>query len=169
MKTTFWNRLDVTARQAAPITLTLLLLLVSILPMGIPGFAQIMPALAIIAVYYWTVHRPDLMPLWAVFSIGLFSDLVGGGRIGIGAFLALVVYGIVASQRRFFISRSFAVIWFGFGLVALAVAALDWSLHSALIGQVLDIRPAMFQYLTTVAAYPLVGWLFARAQRSILR
>ncbi|MDX1711353.1 MAG: rod shape-determining protein MreD [Rhodovibrionaceae bacterium] len=169
MKQTVWHRLDLAARQATPVSLTLILLLLSMLPLGVPGFAPVMPALAVIAVYYWAVHRPDLLPIWAVFGIGLFSDLLRGEGLGVGVLLVLLVYGIVVSQRRFFVSRSFLVIWFGFTLVALASSSLMWALHSLLASQFLDPRPAIFQYLTTVAAYPLLAWFFARAQRALLR
>jgi rod shape-determining protein MreD len=54
-------------------------------------------------------------------------------------------------------------------LVALATCALMWMLYSVLSAQLLDPRPALFQYLTTVAAYPLLAWFFARAQRALLR
>ncbi len=169
MKTTVWQRLDLAARHAAPVTLTILLLLVSILPLGIPGASQVMPALAVIAVYFWSVHRPDIMPIWAVFCIGLFADLLRGDQLGIGVLMVLLVYAIVAGQRRFFVSRSFGVIWFGFAIVALAAITLMWLLGSILHATVLDPRPAMFQYLTTVAAYPVIAWLFSRAERGLLR
>src|SRR3546814_2837019 len=51
----------------------------------IAGLSPIVPALALIGVFFWSVHRPDLMPIWAVFVIGLFQDLWFEEQLGSAA------------------------------------------------------------------------------------
>ena len=36
-------------------------------------------------------------------------------------------------------------------------------------GELLEVGPVLFQYLTTVAAYPCLAWLFAQAQKVLIR
>jgi len=86
-----WTRLDCTARGLAPFALTVLLIVFGMVPLGVPDFAPVMPALGVIAVFFWLVYRPDLMPAWAVFLVGLIQDLLGGGALGVGVFVLLVV------------------------------------------------------------------------------
>lgn len=169
MKLTVWQQLDMVARQSLPFLLALSVVLVSVVPLQIPSFSQVMPWLALVAVYYWSAHRPDLLPAGAVFAVGVFHDLVAGTVLGVGALILVLVHAAVVSQRRFFMSRSFLVIWFGFVLIAAGAMALAWLINAVVAGVLLDPRPAVFQLLTTIAAYPLLGWVFAWVQRGILR
>ncbi|RDD63611.1 rod shape-determining protein MreD [Ferruginivarius sediminum] len=169
MKLTVWQRLDLIARQITPTLLTLALVMVGMVPLHLPDLAPVVPWLALIAVYYWSVHRPDLMPAAAVFAVGLFHDLAAGTALGVGVLVLLLVHVAVVSQRRFFMSRSFMVIWFGFAVIALGACTLSWLLNALLAGTLVDARPAAFQFMTTVAAYPPLAWLFVQVQRSMLR
>lgn len=163
------QRLDAVARSLLPAALTVLLGLVVLVPLGEWGLAPVLPALTIIAVYYWAVHRPDLMPVWAAFLLGLFQDLVSGQPIGLGALSLVIVHGIVSTQRRVFLSATFGVMWSIFAAIAFVTTVLDWVLICLINLQLVDPEPGLFRYLATVAAYPCLAWVFARAQRAVLR
>ena len=169
MTHTVWTRLDGTALNLAPFAFTVLLIMVSMVPLRIPNLAPVMPALGLIAVYFWLVHRPDLMPAWVVFVIGLVQDLLSGGALGVGVFVLLVVYATLAGQRGFFTRSSFFLIWLTFLPVAAGAFMLTWLFNSLIADTALDPGPALFQYLTTVAFYPCVAWVFLRAQRAFLK
>lgn len=169
MRLTFWQRLDLVGRQMVPFLATLLLVMLALVPLRLPHISQVVPWFALIAVFYWTVFRADLMPPLAVFGIGVFHDFTAGTNVGVGALLLLLVQIGVMPQRRFFISRNFAVTWIGFTVMAAAAMALLWLLNSLLEAAILSPRPAFFQFLTTVAAYPPTAWLFTRLQRLLLR
>lgn len=169
MKESFWHRLDLIARGLAPLTLTLVLILLTMVPLQIPDFAPVIPSLALIAVYYWAVHRPDLMTIWIIFLIGLFEDLLSGGYVGVGILALLLVHVVVDTQRRIFVRASFQMLWMLFGVVAAITMYLIWLLNCMLHGRFLDVSPMLFQYLTTVAVYPCMAWLFAKAQKLLLR
>ncbi|MFQ6018417.1 MAG: rod shape-determining protein MreD [Kiloniellaceae bacterium] len=169
MKPSVWTRLDIVARGLAPFAFTLLLVIAGMVPLRIPDLSPIIPSLALIAVYFWLVHQPDLMPLWAVFLIGLVQDLLGGGPIGVAALALLVVYAAVATQRRFFTNAPFLLVWSVFMPVAAVAHFLTWVFNCLIIDAFIDPEPAVFQYLTTVAVYPCLAWLFVQMQRTVLR
>ena len=169
MKQSVWNRLDLFARNVFPFCITLALVMLSSLPLRLPDLSPVLPSLALVAVYYWSVYRPDLMPEWAVFLVGLFQDLLVGGIPGAGALTFLAVNALVKTQRRFFANASFFVVWFMFALFALGAQALLWALNAAFRATLIDPEPALFQTAMTVAVFPLLAWLFAQSQRSVLR
>ena len=169
MKAPLLQRLDLTLRGAAPVSLSLLIVLLSQVPVGFPGGVPFTPFLPLICVYYWTVHRPDLMPVWAVFLIGLLHDLLSAGAIGVGCFTLLGAYGVVATQRRFLVSFSVLLQWVSFAVLALAATLVVWLLTMIVMGLALNPAPLVYQYVLTVAVYPLLAWLFARTQRRVLR
>lgn len=169
MSQTIWTRLDGTARGLSPFAFTVLLVMIGMVPIGVPNFAPIMPALGLIAVFFWLVYRPDLMPAWAVFLIGLIQDLLGGGALGVGVFVLLVVYAALAGQRRYLAQASFFLVWLAFLPVAAGAFVLTWLFNSLIADALLDTGPAAFQYLSTAAFYPCVAWIFLQAQRAFLR
>ena len=169
MKLTIWQRLDLVARQMVPFVATLLLVMLALVPLRLPNAAPVVPWFALIAVFYWTVYRADLMPPVAVFGVGVFHDFAAATNVGVGALLLLLVHLAVIPQRRFFMSRSFAMTWIGFAVIAAGAMLLLWMLNALLEGTLLSPQPAAFQFLTTVAAYPPTAWLFTRLQRWLLR
>ena len=169
MNKNLWQRLDLLARNLSPFAITTLVILFGMVPLGLPEISPVLPSLALIAVYYWTVHRPDLLPIWAVFLIGLFQDLMGGGAMGTGTLILLLVHAIVGRQRRYFANASFLGLWFVFVPVAAGAEAALWLLTSAYHGVIFDSQPAIFQCLMTIALYPCLAWVFAQAQRAFLR
>ena len=169
MKLTVWQRLDLVARQMVPFVATLLLVMVALVPLRLPNAAPVVPWFALIAVFYWTVFRADLMQPVVVFGIGVFHDLMAGTPLGVGTLILLLVHLAVMPQRRFFISRSFTMTWIGFAVIGLGAMLLLWLFNTLLEATLLAAKPAAFQYLTTVAAYPPTAWLFTRLQRWLLR
>lgn len=155
--------------QITPTVLIVILIAVSQIPLQIPNAGPVFPDIILIAIYYWAVYRPDLLPFWMVFLIGLLQDLLSGDALGVSSLVFLAVYGAVVAQRRFFISRSFMMIWAGFIVVAGGVVILSWALHGLILGRAVHMGPAVFQYLTSIAAYPLLAWLFTQTQRLVLK
>ena len=128
MRSGLWYRFEGAVRGLTPFILTLLLAMLTVVPLRIPDFAQVTPSLTVIAVYYWSIYRPDLLPLAAVFGVGLFQDALAGTPLGLTALVLISVQYAVISQRRFFHGKSFLVEWWGFMLVAPVAALASWLL-----------------------------------------
>jgi rod shape-determining protein MreD len=169
MSRPFWHTLDQFARRLFPFALTLALLLASLVPLPLPAYASVTPSFMVMAVYFWTLHRPDLMPASVVFAIGLLQDFLTGGVLGVSAIVLLALSFATASQRRFLGGALFVTVWAGFVVNSAGAAILAWGLNTLSAGTMFDPRPALFQYLLTVGLYPSMGWILARAQRAILR
>ena len=156
-------------RGLAPFASILLLVFIGALPFPVPGLSPVMPALTVIAVYYWSIYRPDLLPLVATFFIGLVQDAIQGTPLGMSALVLLLVQGTVVSQRRFFRGKTFLVEWWGFMLVAPVAALIGWLLISAHAGTIVVPRPLGVRLVLTFAAYPCLSWLLGRFQHRLLR
>jgi rod shape-determining protein MreD len=152
-----------------PFLMTLLFVLISVVPLNLPGFAVVTPSFTLMAVFHWSVYRPDLMPLSAVFAIGLLVDLLNGTPyIGLSSLALLICRTAVLSQRRFFVNRTFPVLWLGFLAVTAGNFAFLWAVVSLLHGGMLGLRPFVFQAVLTVACYPVGSYVLAWAHRAFL-
>ncbi len=169
MKSGLWHRFESAVRGLTPFILTLLLAMLTVVPLRIPDFAPVTPALTVIAVYYWSIYRPVLLPMAAVFGVGLFQDALAGMPLGLTALVLITVQYVVIAQRRFLHGKTFLVEWWGFMLVMPGAAFLIWLLFSLYFGVLVAPRPLGFQLLLSVALYPCLAWLFSRAQLYLLR
>jgi rod shape-determining protein MreD len=95
--------------------------------------------------------------------------VLGGTPIGVNALVFLAVYGAVLSQKRFFMGKSFAIVWLGFALIAAGALAVSWTAISILNVALVEPRTAVFQYVLTLGLFPGMDWLFLRWQQAILR
>jgi len=84
-----------------PFVTTLLFVFFSVLPLHLPGFAEIAPAFALMAVYHWTIYRPDLLPPFAVFVAGVLLDLLSGTLdFGLSPMSLLIARGVLMGQLK---------------------------------------------------------------------
>jgi rod shape-determining protein MreD len=74
---TIGRRLDIAARRAFPGSVTVLLMALTQAPLRLPLQAALLPAVALISVAFWSLHRPASMPPPLVFLIGLLLDVLG--------------------------------------------------------------------------------------------
>jgi len=168
MKLTFWQRLDLIVRFSTPFILTLAFVVLAQVPLHLPGFAEVAPILPLMAVYHWTIYRPDLLPAVAVFVAGLLHDALSGMPFGVNAAVFVIVHMVVMSQQVFFQGKSFPVIWMGFTLVAAGAVVLTWLLNALIFSAITSVEAAFVQYLVTIGAFPVLAWLLTRWQRSVL-
>lgn len=156
--------------RLVPFLSTLVFVLVSVVPLQIPGFAAVTPSFALMAVFHWTIYRPDLLPISAVFALGVLLDLLNGSPyLGVSALMLLVARTAMLVTRRYFVNRSSAALWLGFLALASGTFAFGWAFVSALRGQILGTRPFIFEAVLTVACYPVGSYLLARLHRALVR
>ena len=163
------RRLHEFATTLTPFAISAALILLSVIPIQVPAIGSVAPNLGLVAVFYWTVYRPDLMPAIAVLPLGLWQDLLNGAPLGLNALTLLIVYGVIVFQRIFFRGKSFLVVWWAFGLTAAFAAFVFWL---AVVGwhlRYVDPTPLVFQAVLTLAMFPFLYWLLSRVQRSIAR
>ncbi len=169
MKPSVWVKMDTWVRHLIPFGVTLFLLLLTAVPTHLPGLSGIAPMLPLMGVYYWAIYRPDLLPAWLAFVIGLLCDIVDGTPLGVIGLVMLLVQGVAASQRKFFLGKSFAVTWWAFGLLTAGAIGLAWVLVSLILGRSIDPTAVIFEYLMTLCSFPLLTWALARTQMAFLR
>ena len=156
------------AARLLPVATTLLAAVISVLPVQIPGYAALTPVFTLMAVYHWTIYRPDLLPPAALFAVGLTEDLLAGSPIGVNALLLLLTRVAVLGHRRYFINRNFPFVWTGFTLLTVVAMLGLWGLHCVLDLSLLDFRNAVIRAALTVAIFPLASFMLGRAQRAVM-
>jgi rod shape-determining protein MreD len=153
----------------APFVMGLACVLLSFVPIGRIVGSSLTPAFALMAIYYWAVVRPEMFPPLAVFAVGLVFDLLSGGAIGLWAFVYVVTYAVVISQRLLIVNAPFSVFWFGFFVTAAFAGALAWAVVSIFHGMLVAPGPVARHMIVTVAVFPIFAMLFGRVQARVLQ
>ncbi|MDX2145430.1 MAG: rod shape-determining protein MreD [Rhodospirillaceae bacterium] len=166
---TLGQRLDLVARRAVPVGITLFLLLFSVTPLHIPGLATVGPMYTLIAVYFWSVYRPDGLGYGAAFAIGVTEDLIVGTPLGSTALLLLLCQWVVFHRQRFFNGRPFLEVWLAFAVIAFGAGILRWMCIGLITsGNFPAAGDLLGTVMLTVMLYPVIGWLLARAQMKLM-
>ncbi len=168
MRPLFLQRLDLWARMAIPLLATILAVVFNVVPLRLPDYAPLAPGLVLMAVFYWTVHRPDLMRPWTVFLIGILDDILSGTPLGVNSLVLLFVHWTIVAQHRVFRGKSFVLVWLAFALVALGAKLLLTVVAFAAGYGLLDPTVLLVQYILTLALYPPVAFVMGWAQRVFL-
>jgi rod shape-determining protein MreD len=164
----FWQRLDQTARNLLPFGTIVVAMLLTMVPLPLPGYSSVTPPLVLICLFYWVVHRPDLLRPLVVFALGVLHDLISGTPLGVTPLYLILAYWLLITQRRFFLGHSFGMLWIGFSLVALGAAAVQWAVFALMSTHLLDARPVLVQALFGVALFPLPTYVLQRLHRAYL-
>jgi len=162
------QRVDNPVARLLPIATTLLATVISIQPAHIPGDAALTPAFTLMAVYHWTIYRPDLLPPLALFLAGITQDLLTGGPPGVTALVLLLARAVVLRQRRHFVNRPFPFVWAGFTVLSGGAMLFLWAVYCLLGGVVADFRGTVFHAALTISMFPIASFLLGRAQRTLM-
>lgn len=126
---------------ALPYLFMLGLLILNIVALPVPVLSGVKVPFAFMAIYYWAMYRPAILPSWLLFVSGLVFDIVSGLPLGINALSYVLLGWLITRRRRFLLSQPFPVIWFFFGIFSAAMLALQWAvfciLHWTVINPVL--------------------------------
>lgn len=147
-----------------PVLITIFFSILMLLPVGTSATMSIFPHLPMIAVFYWTAHRPLSMPLGAAALVGLILDLWLGVPLGLNILLLVTMRMFVIAQLKYFKGRSVLVYWAIFSLSCMALFAMSWIIASYATSSFATVGPLFNQALVTIVAYPIVSWILTRAR-----
>ena len=160
--------LDEVVRRGIPVFVALTLVVVGILRMPNGFLADVTMMLPVVVILFWSLRRPEVMPILAVFLIGLTDDMLRGNPIGFNALLMILAAGFVRSQRKHLVERGLSA---QLGLIASAAMFYEicrWVLIG-MLSAAPDFLDAVFRMAIVVALFVPVSWLLSRTHRGLLK
>jgi len=140
----------------SPLFITLILSIVSILPIMPSGTEEIAPLLGVISLSFWVVNRPDIMGWLSVIIIGIFNDVLYGSLLGIACLSAIIVRLILTKilykidltniyHTLFYVGLSL-IIWLFINILAKHIIYFNFYDYYAVI----------FQFLVSLVISPII-------------
>lgn len=143
-------------RVVFPVSITVLFLILGGIPLHLASVPAFGGALALNAIFYWAIHRVELMPSFAVFVIGLLADTTGFAPLGLGALTFLGFYVVARTEVRAMTFASPFVIWINFAILSFLVYFVNWLAVSLMTGVWVNPFPAALCYIIGLLVYPLL-------------
>ena len=147
------------------VSAALLVVLVN-LPISVTGGLFPSPMLALAAIYFWSLVRPDLISPFPVLILGLLEDLLSGGPPGLWAAGFMAAYAVVDRQRENLAGLAGPAAMAGFAAIMALAAAATYALTLVVYQRLPPLAPVLLAGLITVVLYPLVavpmGWMHRR-------
>ena len=150
-----------------PFLTILMLIFLMVLPYNLPLISDIMPFLTLIGVYYWSVFKPEFLPIWVVFILGVLQDILMGSPLGLMPLLLIVVQQFIFFQGRQFLERDFIFNWFVFVMLVIGFGIMSWGISSVYFRALLDYWDVLGQILMTIAFYPVITWLLVLTRKFV--
>jgi rod shape-determining protein MreD len=140
--------------------------LLSLQPVHLSGYARVAPAFALMAVYHWTLYRPDLLPPLALFVIGVVDDSLRGDHLGITALVFLISRAVVLRCRRRIFNRTFRYIWGGFAILTISAMIGLWITETALGFHLAGADNLTMRAVLMISIFPVASSVLGWAQRA---
>lgn len=129
-------------------------------PLGFMADAWPSPDLVFCIVAYWSLRRPEAVPLTAVYAAGLVRDLMTDAPVGAGALTLVLASEVLKLTAGRLGRRGFGAEWLAVSGVLAAVLASQWLLVLLTLAHPPYLVELGRQWLLTMALYPALAAAF---------
>ena len=158
-------------RIALLLILGLLAIFIEAAPLGLQADAYSSPDILFCIVAYWSTRRPDATALLAIFALGLARDLMTDVPVGAGVLTLVLASEFLKTLSNRLSRRSFATEWLLLATVLALVILTQWLIVLLLLAHPPYLVDLGYQWLATMALYPVLAlvfrWLFRIGWRKI--
>ena len=151
-----------------PVTLAILGVFVANLPVSFLGGIVPPPLLGLMPVYFWCLVRPDLMPPFWAFMIGVLEGLLSDGRPGVWAVAFVVTYALIDRQRDAFAGLSGFGAILGFATAAAVFCATAYLVVALSYWELPPFAPVMGELAMSIFFYVPVAMFLGLIHRRLV-
>jgi rod shape-determining protein MreD len=151
------DRIVLAVRMVLPYSVLVALFFMGLISAPYPFSAILDTPFFLMAIYFWAIYRPTLLPSWLAFLSGLLLDILSGVPLGLNALLFVLIRMIIVDQRRFLLAQSFMMIWLGFAFVDIGYHIAQWLLFSLMAFRFMPIEDLWVVMFLGFAFFPLVN------------
>lgn len=169
MALTSYSSKDTRWHRFAPLWVSMLLVIVSVVPFFSPTLVAFCRGCIWVTFYIFMVYRVQHVSPWMFVVVGIFQDLLYGVPIGVHVFPFFVIYFYVLWQYAFLSEYGFVGLLGHFAIIFSIATLVIWVLIDFLTGQALSFGVVAMNYMMTLISYviwvPLLSKIFDLSSR----
>jgi len=156
------DHLRQSGRSAIPFATALAASAIDALPLPSAAPDAVAPVTLLGAVFFWSIHRPELLGAAAIFAVAVVHDGLTGLPLGMTPLAFLLTRSLLLPKDLFLATSPFMVVWACFALTTAVALGLRWLIATLWWQHVMPLGPSLFEACLTVLVYPLISSLLAR-------
>ncbi len=156
-------------QRLLPLVTSIVFLLLAYVPVNFGFFYNVRPDFGLMCIYFWMLHRPDLIGIGTIVVMGMISIAISSSVIGASLIAYLVMYVFMYNFQKFFNAKPFVVIWYGFMALSLVSILIKWLVVSVYYNMFLPLSILMLGYLLGIVVYPLIAIVLAFVQNRFIQ
>ena len=156
-------------QRLLPLVTSIAFLLLAYVPINFGLFYNVRPDFGLMCIYFWMLHRPDLIGIGAIVVMGIVSIAISSSVAGASLVGYLVMYILMYNTQKLFNAKPFVVVWYGFMALCFCALFIKWLIVSIYYNSFLPLSMMIFSYLMGVVLYPLVSSVLAFVQNKFIQ
>lgn len=160
-----FDRIDWAAKFVLAHVVIWLFMFFNIVSFSLPHAGDFKPFFLLMAVYYWSIYRPTLIPAAYTFTLGLIMDLQTGLPVGLSALMLVAIQMVVQRQRVFLMGQPYVTVWIGFAVVALINMIALWLVISLFSLSLMPIISPLIAVGFSIVLFPLASLILLGVHR----
>ena len=146
-----------------PFVICLITLLVGASIEAPSGFGLTLPAIYLIAVFYWSVYESENLNIFQVFLLGFLSDIFFGNPMGSGCILMIFLRELSFRMSFLIPPTSYLLSCILASTVLCIYFLINWFFFSLYYQNFSSLKYILLQLILTISIYPafmiIFGWL----------
>lgn len=147
--------------------LLIFLLLLNVSSIPFLDIGTISPFFLLMGIYFWTLARPQYLPLPIVLFYGLLMDFLSGGPVGLNGVAMLTIAYLTISQSKFLNAQGWLMVWIGFIFACVIVGIIQAIVFALINLNWPEWQPMFIGVLISSLAYPLLSYPMGALNRFI--
>ncbi|MBQ4472243.1 MAG: rod shape-determining protein MreD [Alphaproteobacteria bacterium] len=151
--------------RSAPFLLCIVLILLNQIPYHFLPYYPYAIQWVLIPVFYFSIYNPKVLSVWAVFLLGLFTELFVQSPCGVITFSYVLMYFVGNFFRKYLIELTFIPLWGIFSVGLILLELLTFALIYCLAIHPVSIYPIAVETVVLVLVYPFLMRFFGHLDR----
>ncbi len=143
-------------KRLCPFFLCLFLILCSSVPFHFLPYYSYSISWSFIPIFYFAVYNPKYLSAWAVFLLGLGSELLTQSPMGMSVFCYVLMYFMANFFRKYLRDMTFGILWLVFASFVLIVLLVECLLITLLVPSDVSLSPVLVEFWILTLIYPFL-------------
>lgn len=154
-------------RQMTPFLLCLAMIFGHLLPYHFLPYYSYSIQWIFIPIFYFAIYNPKCLSSWAVFLLGIISELLIQSPMGVTTFCFVLLFFMANFLRRYLLELSFGSLWIVFATMLLSVEIVNYLFVVLLAKNSVTFMPIMVEFWVLILIYPFVMRFCAHLDKKI--
>ncbi|MBQ3696182.1 MAG: rod shape-determining protein MreD [Alphaproteobacteria bacterium] len=148
-----------------PFFLCLVLIVCHLVPFHFLPYYPYAVQWCIVPIFYFAIYNPRCLSSWAVFILGMISDLFVQSPFGVTVFCFVLLYFIANFLRKYLLEMTFIPLWTVFASLFLIIEFLNYELVDLLAQYPVSFQPIFVEFWILTLIYPFMMRFCAHLDR----